>query len=70
MFAMGKTELNCHGCKHLDRYKEDGMSYCCVVERSKTQTEKARRPYMARCELYEKGDFKTRWTKEVNEWLI
>ena len=25
---------NCHGCKLLDRYKEDGRGYCSRVERS------------------------------------
>ena len=25
---------NCHGCKWLDRYKEDGRGYCCMVVRS------------------------------------
>jgi len=25
---------NCHGCKWLDRYKEDGRGYCSMVERS------------------------------------
>ena len=25
---------NCHGCKWLDRYKEDGRGYCSRVERS------------------------------------
>lgn len=74
---------NCHGCKHLDRYKTDGRGYCCMVERSKqgeafrdwlwghrkefeagrkeTPSIKLRRPDMERCELYEAGDFKTRY---------
>ena len=56
-----KTEENCHGCKWLDRYKENGRGYCCHVERSKIQSEKARRPDMKRCEIYEEGDFKTRY---------
>ena len=51
---------NCHGCKYLDRYKEDGRGYCCHVVYSTTQKEKARKPYMERCELYEKGEWKTR----------
>ena len=32
-----------------------------MVERSKEQTEKLRKPYMSRCELYVEGDFKSRW---------
>ena len=32
--------MNCHGCKWLDRYKIDGNGYCCMVERSKAQTDK------------------------------
>ena len=51
---------NCHGCKYLDRYKENGRGYCCHVVRSKTQSEKVRTPEMERCELYAEGDFKTR----------
>lgn len=56
--------MNCHGCKWLDRYKEDGNGYCCMVERSETQTSKIRRPNMERCELYKPGDWKTRWETE------
>ena len=59
--------VNCHGCKWLDRYKKDGNGYCCMVERSKTQREKVRRPDMERCELYKPGDFNTRYRTEVNE---
>lgn len=51
---------NCNGCKYLDRYKENGRGYCCMVERSKTQNEKVRRASMGRCELYESGDFNRR----------
>lgn len=54
-------------CKWLDRYKKDGNGYCCMVERSKTQREKVRRPDMERCELYKPGDFNTRYRTEVNE---
>lgn len=32
------TARNCHGCKHLDRYKIDGNGYCCRVERSSQST--------------------------------
>lgn len=53
--------MNCHGCKWLDRYKADGNGYCSMVVRSITQTEQARRPNMERCELYEAGDFATRF---------
>lgn len=64
---------NCHGCKWLDEVKRSpygpGSGYCCMVERSKTQDEKVRRPYMEACELYKEGDFATRYqtekTKEV-----
>lgn len=59
--------MNCHGCKWLDRYKKDGNGYYCMVERSKTQREKVRRPDMERCELYKPGDFSTRYRTEVNE---
>ena len=52
---------NCHGCKWLDRYKQNGRGYCCMVERSKTQRNKARKPDMPRCELYEEGGFATRY---------
>lgn len=38
-----------------------------MVERSKTQREKVRRPDMERCELYKPGDFSTRYRTEVNE---
>lgn len=55
--------MNCHGCKHLDRYKENGRGYCCMVERSTTQSEKARESDMERCELYCAGDFKERYKK-------
>lgn len=55
--------MNCHGCKWLDRYKKDGNGYCYMVERSKTQREKVRRPDMERCELYKPGDFNTRYER-------
>lgn len=66
--------MNCNGCKWLDRYKTDGSGYCCMVQRSKTYKEsyvsengllicssKVRNPDMERCELYEFGDFATRY---------
>lgn len=33
------TAKNCHGCKWLDRHKEDGRGYCCHVEHSKANME-------------------------------
>lgn len=59
--------MNCHGCKWLDRYKEDGNGYCCLVVRSKTQASKVRRPDMERCELHKAGDWETRWQTERAE---
>ena len=58
--------MNCHGCKWLDRYKQDGRGYCSMIERSKkTNKDKRRLPHMSRCELYEKGDFKTRYENNI-----
>ena len=31
--------MNCHGCKYLDRYKENGRGYCCHVVRSREYKE-------------------------------
>ena len=58
--------MNCHGCKWLDEVKSQpkGSGYCCRVVRNKTQNKKARYSYMERCELYEQGDFATRYGKE------
>lgn len=55
--------MNCHGCKWLDEVKSQpkGSGYCCHVEWSTTQSEKARRAHMEQCELYEEGDFATRY---------
>ena len=62
------TGQNCHGCKWLDRYKENGRGYCCMVERSTgTNKDKQRLPFMERCELYEEGDFKTRHRRNQYE---
>lgn len=80
---MSEMFLNCHGCKWLDRYKEDGRGYCCKVEcssqgkahreylrehseeykygRKEEPSIKSRRPEMERCELYEAGNWETRW---------
>lgn len=56
---------NCHGCKHLDRYKVDGSGYCAMVVRSKLpERKRCRYPDMVRCELYEKGDFTTRYAEK------
>lgn len=64
---------NCHGCKHLDRYKQDGNGYCAMVVRSKSYHDMyaengklmpsscVRTPDMERCELYEPGALETRW---------
>lgn len=56
----------CEGCEHVvtEPWAKD---ICCMVERSKTQREKVRRPDMERCELYKPGDFNTRYRTEVNE---
>ena len=68
----GKT-LTAEQCSKLSIYilmttkTRDGNGYCCMVERSKTQREKVRRPDMERCELYKPGDFSTRYRTEVNE---
>ena len=69
---------NCHGCKWLDRCKEDGRGYCCRVERSRTYqplrndgsgkliaSSKVREPNMPRCELYEPGEFDNRYCHGV-----
>lgn len=61
--------MNCHGCKWLDEVKSQpkGSGYCCMVVRSKTQSDKVRRPDMECCELYKAGDWKTRWQTEKAE---
>ena len=55
--------MNCHGCKYLDKYKENGRGYCAMVVRSATQKERVRMPDMERCELYEEGDFANRFRR-------
>ena len=67
------TTNNCHGCKWLDRYKQDGNGYCGHVVRSKSYhgqyvengrlmpSSCVRRPDMERCELYKAGDWKNRY---------
>lgn len=74
------NDLNCDGCKWLDRVrsKEAGHGYCCHVVRSELWKEtrrvagqdaapslKVRRPDMERCELYESGDFATRYGAKI-----
>ena len=62
---MAKNFENCHGCKWLNRYKEDGRGYCCHIDRSQQkEKKKCRMPDMERCELYEAGDWATRWETE------
>ena len=61
--------LNCHGCKWLDRYKRDGNGYCCMVELSSQKHDprcKERFPDKERCELYEEGNFATRYKGKIN----
>lgn len=70
----GKT-LTAEQCSKLSLYilmttktrEGEAEACCCMVERSKTQREKVRRPDMERCELYKPGDFNTRYRTEVNE---
>lgn len=66
---------NCHGCKWLDETHPAGSGYCSTVERSKLYdpvverkkvtfadpSMKVRRPDRERCELYEPGNFATRF---------
>ena len=75
--------MNCHGCKHLDEVRKGprGSGYCCMVTQSKSfdtmdcaidcghRAPKIRRPEDSRCELYEAGDFATRygWIQRGNE---
>ena len=62
--------MNCHGCKWLDEnYRgPKGKGYCCKVERSRQEPKiKVRTPDMTPCELYEKGDFATRWRDRAGD---
>ena len=54
---------SCHGCRWLDEIKaHPGHGYCAMVERSKNFIAGDRiRCGQERCELYEAGDFKTRF---------
>lgn len=73
--------MNCHGCKWLDEVKSQppGSGYCCQVERSSgykpdrivnvrlESSDKVRLPENSRCELFEAGDFATRYNHETNK---
>ncbi len=71
--------MNCHGCKWLDEVGKKGAGYCCTVVRSKFyrtmpctidcghRAPQIRRQQDDRCELYEAGDFKTRYEKEETD---
>lgn len=77
--ADGEVEMNCHGCKWLDEVGKKGAGYCCTVVRSKFyrtmpctidcghRAPQIRRQQDDRCELYEAGDFKTRYEKEETD---
>lgn len=77
--AAGEVEMNCHGCKWLDEVGKKGAGYCCTVVRSKFyrtmpctidcghRAPQIRRQQDDRCELYEAGDFKTRYEKEETD---
>lgn len=70
--------MNCHGCKHLDAVRR-GEGYCSMVVRSKDyhtmdcaidcghRAPCIRRAQDERCELYEAGEFKTRWKEADND---
>lgn len=57
--------MNCHGCKWLDEVTSqgNGNGYCSQVVRSKgyRSGDKVRHPNNPPCELYEPGDFTTRF---------
>ena len=60
-------DINCAGCKWLDQVQHyaPGEGYCCMVVRSKNYKtgDRARYSNTKRCELYEAGDWKTRYEK-------
>ena len=66
--GIGQVRLNCAGCKWLDqmRHYAKGEGYCCMVQRSKTYKpgDKARYSNMARCDLYEAGEFAERYSRK------
>lgn len=57
---------NCAGCKWLDHVRNEpaGTGYCCMVERASgyKPEDRVRYPNKKRCELYEPGDFATRYS--------
>lgn len=57
---------NCHGCKWLDEVKKKGSGYCAMVVRSKgyKNGDRVRTTKSTACELYEAGEFATRFNKE------
>lgn len=69
--------MNCHGCKWLDEVCKapPGSGYCSMVQRSKNyrsmdcaidcgyRAPEIRRPEDKRCELYDAGDFSTRYNR-------
>ena len=71
----GGNTMSCHGCKYLDEARKGppGAGYCCQVVLSKSydtmectmdcghRAPRIRRPQDERCELYEPGDFATRY---------
>lgn len=63
-----EQDINCAGCKWLDQVKHyaPGEGYCCMVTRSKNYKmgDRARYSNMKRCELYEAGDWNTRYEKK------
>ena len=62
-----KEKQNCHGCKWLDEVKKDphgpGSGYCVTVIKSSMQSSKVRHSDMDACELYDTGNFATRYKK-------
>lgn len=70
--------MNCHGCNWLDETRPQRAGYCSTVQRSKDyhtmpciidcgqRAPEVRRPELPRCELFEPGDFKTRFKREDN----
>ena len=62
-----QTVHNCAGCKWLDQVQHyaKGEGYCAMVIRSRNYKlgDCARYSNMERCELYEQGEFKTRFSE-------
>lgn len=59
---------NCYGCKWLDQLHSGrkGDGYCCMVQKSRSYKpgDKARYAEYEACELYEIGDFETRYEEK------